>query len=80
MNKEYYNNVLKEEIKFLLEKVEDLNLEISSIATEFEYHNENDDVSLDRLSISAINEKRKQVFTLTELIRDLDNLKKGSEQ
>lgn len=80
MNKEYYNNVLKEEIKFLLEKVEDLNLEISSIATEFEYHNENDDVSLDRLSISAINEKRKQVFTLTELIHDLDSLKKGSEE
>jgi len=74
MNKEYYNNLIKEEIKYLLEKEEFLNEEITSIATSFEYHNIEDNVNLDRLDISAINEKRQQVFTISELIHNLDKI------
>lgn len=79
MNKEYYNKLVNEEIKYLLEKEEMLNEEITEIATTFEYHSINDNVNLDRLEISAINEKRQQVFTITELIHELDRLRKESD-
>lgn len=75
MNKEYYNKLINEEIKYLLEKEELLNEEISSIATTFEYHSINDNINLDRLEISAINEKRQQILSITELIHNLDKLK-----
>ena len=74
MNKEYYNKLLKEEIKFLLEKEELLNDEIIEIATTFEYHSKNDNVSLDKLDIKAINEKRQQILTISELIHNIDKL------
>lgn len=80
MNKEYYNKLINEEIKYLLEKEEMLSEEITEIATTFEYHDINDNVSLDRLDISAINEKRQQIFTITELIHNLDKLRKESEE
>lgn len=80
MNKEYYNKLVNEEIKYLLEKEEMLNEEITEIATTFEYHNINDNVNLDRLEISAINEKRQQVFAITELIHELDKLRKESDK
>lgn len=80
MNKEYYNKLVNEEIKYLLEKKNDIALEITEIATTFEYHNINDNVSLDMLDISAINEKRQQIFTITELIHNLDKLGKESEE
>jgi hypothetical protein len=76
MNKEYYNKLINEEIKYLMEKNEDLQEEISNIATTFEYHSAEDNINLDKLSISAINEKRQQVFTISELIHDLDKLYK----
>ena len=79
MNKEYYNKLISEEIKYLLEKEELLNEEITSIATTFEYHGVNDNVKLDRLDISSINEKREQIFAITQLIHNLDKLK-GSEE
>ena len=34
-----------------------------------------DNVSLDRLEIGSINEKRQQIFTISELIHNLDKLK-----
>lgn len=74
MNKDYYNKLIEEEIKYLQEKEEDLCREITEIATIFEYHSLEDDVSLGRLEISAINEKRQQVFTIGELIHNLDKL------
>lgn len=74
MNKDYYNKLIEEEIKYLIEKEELLNNEITEIATTFEYHSIEDNVSLDRLEISAINEKRQQVFTIGELIHNLDKL------
>jgi hypothetical protein len=74
MNKEYYNKLLKEEIKFLLEKKELLNDEIIAIATTFEYHSKNDNVNLDKLDIAAINEKRQQILTISELIHNIDKL------
>lgn len=81
MNKDYYNKLIEEEIKYLQEKEEDLCREITEIATIFEYHSLEDDVSLGRLEISAINEKRQQVFTIGELIHNLDKLKiKESEK
>lgn len=79
MNKEYYNKLINEDIKYLLEKEEMLNEEITEIATTFEYHNIEDNVSLDRLEISAINEKRQQLLTISELIHNLDKLKKESD-
>ena len=75
MNKNYYNKLREEEIKYLLEKKEDLCREITEIATIFEYHSLEDNVSLGRLEISAINEKRQQVFTIGELIHNLDKLR-----
>ena len=75
MNKDYYNKLIEEEIKYLLEKKEDLCREITEIATRFEYHNLEDNVSLDRLEISSINEKRQQIFTIGELIHNLDKLR-----
>ena len=81
MNKDYYNKLIEEEIKYLQEKEEDLCREITEIATIFEYHSLEDDVSLGRLEISAINEKRQQVFTIGELIHNLDKLRiKESEK
>ena len=75
MNKNYYNKLISEEIKYLLEKEKLLNNEITEIATIFEYHSLEDNVSLGRLEISAINEKRQQVFTIGELIHNLDKLR-----
>ena len=75
MNKDYYNKLIKEEIKYLQEKEEDLCREITEIATIFEYHSLEDNVSLGRLEISAINEKRQQMFTIEELIHNLDKLR-----
>jgi hypothetical protein len=80
MNKEYYNKLINEEINYLLEQEELLNEEITSIATTFEYHSIEDNVNLGRLEISAINEKRQHIFTITELIHELDNLKKESDK
>ena len=81
MIKDYYNKLIEEEIKYLQEKEEDLCREITEIATIFEYHSLEDDVSLGRLEISAINEKRQQVFTIGELIHNLDKLRiKESEK
>ncbi len=48
MNKDYYNKLIEEEIKYLQEKEEDLCREITEIATIFEYHSLEDDVSLGR--------------------------------
>lgn len=75
MNKDCYNELINEQIKYLLEKVELLNREITEIATTFEYHSLEDNVSLDRLDIDSINEKRQQVFIISELIHNLDKLK-----
>lgn len=81
MNKEYYNKLIEEEIKHLQEKKEDLCREITEIATIFEYHSLEDNVSLGRLEISSINEKRQQIFTIGELIHNLDKLRiKESEE
>ncbi len=81
MNKDYYNKLIEEEIKYFLEKKEYLCREITEIATIFEYHSLEDNVSLDRLEISAINEKRQQLFTIGELIHNLDKLRiKESEE
>ena len=54
---------------------EDLCREITEIATTFEYHSLEDNISLGRLEINAINEKRQQVFTIGELIHNLDKLR-----
>lgn len=75
MNKDYYNELINEQIKYLLEKEELLNREITEISTTFEYHSLEDNVSLDRLEIGSINEKRQQIFTISELIHNLDKLK-----
>lgn len=81
MNKYYYNKLIEEEIKYLLEKEEDLCREITEIATIFEYHSLEDNISLGRLEINAINEKRQQIFTIEELIHNLDKLRiKESEE
>ena len=81
MIKDYYNKLIEEEVKYLQEKKEDLCREITEIVTIFEYHSLEDDVSLDRLEISAINEKRQQVFIIGELIHNLDKLRiKESEK
>lgn len=75
MNKDYYNKLISEEIKYLLEKEELLNNEITEIATTFEYHSKEDNVNLGRLEISSINEKRQQILTIAELIHNLDKLR-----
>lgn len=80
MNKNYYNKLIEEEIKYLLEKKEDLCREITEIATIFEYHSLEDNISLGRLEINAINEKRQQVFTIVELIHNLEVLLKNKEE
>lgn len=75
MNKDYYNKLIEEEIKNLLEKEEELCREITEIATIFEYHSLEDNVNLSRLEINEINEKRQQLFAIGELIHNLDKLR-----
>lgn len=75
MNKNYYNKLIEEEIKYFLEKEEDLCREITEIATIFEYHSLEDDISLGKLEINAINEKRQQLLTIGELIHNLNKLR-----
>ena len=75
MNKDYYKKLIEEEIKYLLEKEEDLCREITEIVTTFEYHSLEDNISLGRLETNAINEKRQQMFTIEELIHNLDKLR-----
>lgn len=74
MRKSYYNKLIKETIKNLLEKEEDLRREIIEIATIFEYHSQDDCVNLSISDIFDINEKRQQMFTISELIHNLDKL------
>lgn len=75
MNKDYYNKLIEEEIQYLREKEENLCGEITEIATIFEYHSVEDNVSLSRLEISDINEKRQQVLAIGELIHNLSKLR-----
>ena len=81
MNKDYYNKLIEEEIKYLQEKEEDLCREITEIATTFEYHSKEECVNLSIRDIFDINEKRQQMFTIEELIHSLDKLRiKESEK
>lgn len=75
MNKDYYNKLIEEKIKNLLEKEEELCREITEIATMFEYHSEEECVSLSIGDIFDINEKRQQMYTIGELIHNLDKLR-----
>ena len=70
-----YNNLINKEISFLIEKKDDYCSEIMEIATHLgDFETEN--VDLDRLDISAINEKRRTMKAIYDLISDLDKLKK----
>lgn len=75
MNKDYYNKLIEEKIKNLLEKEEELCREITEIATIFEYHSKEDCVNLSISDIFDINEKRQQMLTIRELIYNLDKLR-----
>lgn len=78
MNKEYYKKLINEEINYLIEKKDDISMEISEIATFLgEYTN---NVDLGRLDISAINEKRNQMKVIYDLIDDLEDLKNKGER
>lgn len=74
MNKEYYKNCIKQFIKELMEEKDNYASEIGEIATYLDFQNENN--NLDRLDISAINEKRNNMSTIYQLIEDLDKLLK----
>lgn len=81
MNKDYYNKLIEEKIKNLLEKEEELSREITDIATIFEFHSKEDCVNLSAGDIFDINEKRQQMLTIRELIYNLDKLRiKESEK
>lgn len=81
MNRDYYNKLIEEKIKNLLEKEEELCREITEIATIFEYHSKEECVNLSIRDIFDINEKRQQMFTIGELIHNLDKLRiKESER
>ena len=72
MNKEYYNNCIKQFIKELMEEKENYASEIGEIATYIDFQSENN--NLGRLDISAINEKRNNMGAIYELIENLNKL------
>lgn len=74
MNKEYYNNCLKQFVKELIELKENYVEEIQEIATYIDFQEDNND--LDRLDLGAINEKRNNIGAIYQLIEDLDRLLK----
>ncbi len=74
MNKQYYNNCIKQYIKELMEIKDDYAREIEEIATYLDFQNENN--NLDRLDIAAINEKRNNMVAIYQLIEDFDKLLK----
>ena len=73
MKKEYFNNIISYSINFLIEKNDSLCEEIMEIATYLDF-NEND-ISLGRLDIGAINDKRQEMYAIYELIDKLEELK-----
>lgn len=72
MNKEYYNNCIKQYIKELIELKEDYSREIGEIATFLDFRDK--DTSLDTYDIAAINEKRSNMSAIYQLIEDFNNL------
>lgn len=72
MNKEYYNNCIKQFIKELMEEKENYASEIGEIAKYIDFQSENN--NLGRLDISAINEKRNNMGAIYELIENLNKL------
>ena len=74
MNKEYYNNCIKQYIRELIEIKDDYAREIGEIATYIDFQKEKQD--LDRLDLSAINEKRNNIGAIHQLIEDLEKLKR----
>jgi len=74
MNKEYYNKLVNDEINYLIKKQEKIFNEISEVATTFEYHSADDNISLSKYDIEEINKKRKQILAISELIHNIDRL------
>ena len=70
MNKDYYNKLIEEEIKYLLEKKEDLCREITEIATTFEYHSLEDDISLGRLETSVYEKENGEKYRITSVVAE----------
>lgn len=77
MNKEYYTKLIVKQINYLIEEKESLCGEITEIATYFDDREK--DISLDRLDIGAINDKRQQIAAIYKLIEELEYLKKYAE-
>lgn len=75
MNKEYYNNCIKQFIKELMEEKESIVEDITIISTHLkEFKSETQDLS--KYDINSINEQRNNLGAIYELISDLDKLLK----
>lgn len=74
MNKDYYNNCIKQYIKELIEIKDNYIEEIQEIATYIDFQKDKQD--LDRLDLLSINEKRNNIGAIYQLIEDLDKLRK----
>lgn len=77
MNKEYYTKLIVTQINYLIEEKENLCGEITEIATYFDDREK--DISLGRLDIGAINDKRQEIAAIYKLIEELEYLKKYAE-
>ena len=73
MQKEYFNNLINEEINLLIERKDSLCEEIVEVATYLDFNES--DITLGRLDIGAINDKRQQMYAIYELIAKLESLK-----
>lgn len=72
-----YEKLINEEINLLIEKKEGCVSEIIEIATYIDTREHN--IDLTRLNISAINEIRRKIKVIYDLIEDLEVLKSRKE-
>ena len=74
MNKDFYNNCIKQYIQDLIETKESCVENIQNIATYINFMK--DSQNLDEVDLSAINEERNNIGAIYQLIEDLEKLMK----
>ena len=74
MNKEYYNNCIKEFIQELIYEKDSIVEDIENITTYIDFKSDSQD--LRNSDITSVNQKRNNIGAIYQLIEDLGQLKK----